>query len=337
MLELDSKQQQILLEINRAIQRKTFFNREKRSFYIHGGTGSGKTTAVENFALNCTKPLLFMHFHDYLLDITRLSAKMPLEKIVKLIYKNFKIVCFDEFFIESIADAKVLHDIFHHLIKCNIGIILTSNFKPENLYKDGFNRNLAFPAFSDFLYEKMNVIAFENDVDYRTISTNTKIVIAFDTLESFTKKFKVLPIMQSEMLSVDLNHDVEIIGRFLNGVIIDYNLFQKYSSIKDYRYLARKFEHIHVTNMQSFHENNEDEAIRFRNFVDILYMRSTILTWNGSNNKLFPIYMLENIKFKRCSSRLIQMETQEYITSQNLSFKRKANINASIFFENLLQ
>lgn len=335
--QLNSEQQHIISQIENSLGHRSLFRKKGQSFYIYGGTGSGKTTAIETFAMNCKKPLLFMHFHDYLLDVTRLSVKIPIQKIAKLIAKNFKVLCFDEFFIESIADAKILHDIFRRLIKFGVTIVITSNFKPEDLYRNGFNRELVFPVFSDFLNKEMVVIPIQNKQDYRVFASSTQTQIGFITIEDFAEDFGINIAYSKEILQVDLNHNIEILGRFSSGGVIDYSLFRGNSSIKDYRYLARKFEHLHITNMQSFGRDNEDEAIRFRNFIDIIYMRSTILTWNGCDAELFPAFMLENIKFKRCNSRLKQMATKEYIGGRNLSFKREANISSAVFFENLVQ
>jgi septum formation protein len=45
---------------------------------------------------------------------------------------------------------------------------------------------------------------------------------------------------------------------------------------------------------------NEDEAIRFRNFIDILYARGTIFSCSGVESiHFFSEEMLKNIKFKR--------------------------------------
>ncbi len=321
-----------------AMQKKTFpFFKNKKSFYIYGGTGCGKTTVIEHFAMNFhnighKKPVLFMHFHDYLLDITRLATKMPIKNIAKKIAENFEVLCFDEFFIESIADAKILHDMLTLLVKMGVGVVVTSNFKPEDLYKHGFNRNLVFPMFASFINEEMFVIPIHKKQDFRIANNNTFKHTAFSDAEEFEKACGVTVIKKIENLEVDANHEIEIAGKFANGIVIDYKFFKKHSSIKDYRHLARTSTHVHVENMQFFDAQNEDEAIRFRNFVDILYMRSTILTYCGNTSSLFSQELLQNIKFQRCNSRLVQMATSEYWGSQHFSFKRKANIKAFEFF-----
>jgi|GEM_PF-5680855 len=335
MHQLNKTQADILQNI---LTNKSGFFTNAKSFYIHGKTGCGKTTILEKFVLESqSKKILFMHFHDYLLDITKLLHKNPLKTVAKEIAKNVDFICFDEFFVESIADAKILYDIFFELIKVGVSIILTSNFAPEELYNDGFNRQIMFPLFSDFLNTKMEICHIKNSPDFRTTSDFTEFQICFPTVLEFENHFKTSVSLQNEALKIDQNHTAQISGRFENGCVIDYNSFFKtHTSVKDFRKIARTFTHVHVENMQQFSHNNEDEAIRFRNFIDILYARGTIFSCSSIQNiRVFSEEMLKNIKFKRCESRLTEMETVQYIFSENKEIKRKMTISSASFFEGI--
>ena len=339
MINFNSIQQEILQKL--VTNKKRLFVRPK-SFYIHGGTGCGKTTVMEGYLWelhnkNKEERCIAMHFHDYLLDITKLLTKNSTGKIVKEISKNIDILCFDEFFIEAIADAKILHDILSALIKNGVSVVLTSNFAPRELYENGFNRHIVFPMFSNFLEEKMEVIHIKNTHDYRTSTLKQYAQIAFQTFQEFELVFNVKAIMEEEILPVDCNHTVKITGRFNSGAVLNYtDIFQTHTSIKDYRKLARTFKHVHISNMQHFTQENEDEAIRFRNFIDILYTRGMVVSFDGiSTIKCFEEQMLENIKFKRCQSRLHEMQTSEYIFAETKHFKRQLTVNSACFFEKL--
>ena len=338
---LDTAQQEILQKLL-SNNKKTLF-RKCKSFYIHGKTGCGKTTVMEQFLLELHKSktavnYLAMHFHDYLLDITKLMVQFTLKEIAGIIAKKAQILCFDEFFIETIADAKILYDLFLELIKNGTCIIVTSNFAPENLYHNGFNRQIMFPLFSDFINQKMEVIHIHNTTDYRFHNSSTYAQISFNTLEDFAKHFNVETTIQKEEILVDSNHTTEIVGKFQGGALLNYSaIFQRHSSINDYRRLARTFAHIHICNMQKFTSNNEDEAIRFRNFIDILYTRGMIISFDGITDiSVFEESMLKNIKFKRCESRLYEMQTEEYIYSKTKEFKRKLTIDSAKFFEEII-
>ena len=333
MHQLNKTQTDILQNL---LTNKRGFFRKAKSFYIYGKTGCGKTTILEKFVMESqSKKILFMHFHDYLLDITKLLYKNPLKTVAKEIAKNIDFLCFDEFFVESIADAKILYDILLELIKAGVSIILTSNFAPEELYKDGFNRQIMFPLFSDFLKTRMEICHIKNSPDFRTTSDFTQFQICFPTVLEFENHFKISVSLQNEVLQIDENHTAQISGKFENGCVVNYNsFFNTYTSVKDFRKIARTFTHVHVQNMQQFSHTNEDEAIRFRNFIDILYARGTIFSCSGVESiHFFSEEMLKNIKFKRCESRLIEMETVQYIFAKNKEVKRKMTISSASFFD----
>ncbi len=327
--------------LQKLTQNKKKLFKKYKSFYIYGKTGTGKTTVMEAYLdslhnSDMQSKCLSMHFHDYLLDISRLLVKFSPRQIAEKISKQIEILCFDEFFIEAIADAKILYDVFTALIQNGVCIVTTSNFAPAELYHNGFNREIMFPKFSDFLHQKMEVIHFSSTTDYRT-QGGEPFQIAFKAIKQFEEAFNVKSFSQKEDIIVDENHTVQISGRFEDGVIINYNdVLQKHTSIKDYRKLARTFKHIHIANMKSFSLENEDEAIRFRNLVDIIYTRGMIISFDGVEDiNLFQEEMLENIKFKRCYSRLNEMQTRGYIFSNAKDFKRSLTIHAAKFFGNL--
>ncbi|MFT4967800.1 MAG: cell division protein ZapE [Candidatus Deianiraeaceae bacterium] len=339
--QLNEKQSIVLHQL---LDNKKKIFRAPQSFYIHGNTGCGKTTIMEEYLWVLSQKKLHnqpisMHFHDYILDISKLLTKNSPQKVAKSIAKKTSILCFDEFFIDAIADAKILYDILLELVKLGMTIVLTSNFSPNNLYKEGFNREIIFPQFSDFLYEKMNVIDMASQIDYRTQGEKKKKEIAFNTLLSLENAFKIKVLSKNELIQVDKNHTVQIAGTFTNGVIVNYDdIFKKYTSIKDYRKLARTFTHIHISIMNKFNKENEDEAIRFRNFIDILYTRGMICSFDGVENvTFFSKDMLENITFTRCQSRVYEMQTVDYIYSQEKIFKRNLTIQSARSFEELFQ
>lgn len=304
---LNIKQNEILQKI--IANHKSSLFKKQQSFYIYGKTGCGKTTIINKFLahLQNKQKVLYMHFHDYFLDIIKLLTTKKPKEIVKEIAKNHSILCFDEFFIESVVDAKILYDIFSELFKYKICIVITSNFHPKDLYKDGFNREYMFPKFSDMIEKNMNVFELIGE-DYRK-RKKEKMPIYFKTIKTFEEVFNKKISFEKKTLEVDKNHFIEIHGTFENGIVLNYDdVLKKHTSIKDFRFIIKKFPHIHIHNMQTFSYNNEDEAIRFRNLIDIAYLKQTIVTFDGVKTvDFFAKEMLKNIKFMRCQSRLYEM------------------------------
>jgi cell division protein ZapE len=315
----------------RKINNRSIFHKLKitpKGFYIHGLTGSGKTTLMNVFfeAIK-TKKKINMHFHDYFLDISRLLTKYSLPQLVELLGSKLEVLCFDEFFIENIADAKLLQDLLEGLIKKGVIIVLTSNFIPEKLYEDGFNRELIFPKFSDFLKQNLHVHNLSHNFDFREKKhEGTSIVM---------QKIPEIEGLKDEILHFQ-NHKLSC--TYAGGTaIFEYSeLFQKPRGVNEFIYICRKFQTIYIQNFKPFNAEDEDEIIRFRNFIDVAYLRHTFVFLEGSfeQEELFPHSSLQNIKIKRTFSRILEMSSVKFLSNIN-SFKRKWHNEARLFLENL--
>ncbi|MDE4988372.1 AFG1/ZapE family ATPase, partial [Francisella tularensis] len=74
------------------------------------------------------------------------GEKNTISKVAFDMAKQTQIICFDEFFVEYIADAMILGSIFTELFKFGVVLVETSNIEPEKLYKNGLQRELFLPA-----------------------------------------------------------------------------------------------------------------------------------------------------------------------------------------------
>lgn len=328
-LELISLLESLLNTVN---SKKRLFEKfrshAQKGFYIFGNTGSGKTAIMNAFFEGIsTTSKLNMHFHDYFLDISKLLMRYSMEEIVTKISSRIKVLCFDEFFIESIADARLLRDLFTGLIKNRVIIILTSNFEPEKLYENGFNRDVIFPDFSNFLRDKLNIFNLSHSFDFREKNSKGESVLISKIPDNiFNFKEEVL-IFQNHRIHCKTD------GKM---AIFEYKeLFIKPRSINEFIFVCRKFDKIYIANFCKFTSENEDELIRFRNFIDIAYIRNTVifLQTTASLEEIFEHTLLSNIKIKRTYSRLLDMGSKAFLSNFNL--KRKWHNDARDFFENL--
>lgn len=331
-LLLTAALENLLLTLN---ERKSLFRKirnfisKPKGFYIYGGTGCGKTTIMNTFFENISSTAkINIHFHDYFLDISKVLIHISLPALIKRIAQKIQVLCFDEFYIENIADARLLQKLLKGLIKKGVIIVLTSNFAPESLYEKGFNRELIFPDFSIFLRENMNIFHLSGKVDFRNKN--------FDESRILIKKISSSSEYRKQTLIFE-NHIIECVCNKKEAIFEHKELFSKTRGISQYIYIARKFDIIYIKNFIIFTKEREDEIIRFRNFIDICYLRNTIIFLETADyiENIFPPERLNDIKIKRTLSRLKEMSSLEFISETNLK-KRMWSNQARDFFTSIM-
>jgi cell division protein ZapE len=120
--------------------------------YFWGKVGRGKTFLMDLFAESLNPEYcLRIHFHHFLKSIhqqlNQYSGQAePLKIIAKKFSQQYKVLCFDEFFVSDIGDAMLLGKLCQYLFTYNITLVCTSNIEPENLYRNGLQRERFLPA-----------------------------------------------------------------------------------------------------------------------------------------------------------------------------------------------
>ena len=132
------------LNFNKSILNKFFSkNNSKVAFYLHGGVGVGKTMILNFFFDLVEEKKLRQHFNEFMLSFHDFAHERKvnneeniINQFVKDLKSKTKLIYFDEFQVTNIVDAMILGKLFEQIFKENIKIILTSNTKISELYKD---------------------------------------------------------------------------------------------------------------------------------------------------------------------------------------------------------
>jgi cell division protein ZapE len=284
--------------------------------YLWGGVGRGKTYLMGLFfnALNF-KEKKRSHFNRFMEEIhaklrTCQGEKDPLKHVAKMISQEVKVLCFDEFFVEDIADAMILGKLFEYLFSEGLCLVATSNRPPEDLYKEGLKREQFLPAIG-WLKKNTEVLCVDSGIDYREFSFDQKQHYLWPLISQeifLTKHFERIKGAGPD-LPLELNicdRKVKAVRHCAAGVWIDFPILcQSPRGKADYIELANRYRTVLISNVPMMGESMDDQARRFIALIDELYDNhiEIVIAAMASPEALY-IGDLHRFAFKRTISRL---------------------------------
>ncbi len=155
--------------ISKIFQSQSF----KKGFYLYGDVGVGKTMILDFFFDQLDHKKLRSHFNEFMLSFHNFVHERKgdnQENIINEFVKDLKskalIIYFDEFQVTNIVDAMILGKLFDQIFKEDIKIIVTSNTKISELYKDGLQRD-QFKPFIKIMEDQSFQYELVIEDDYR--------------------------------------------------------------------------------------------------------------------------------------------------------------------------
>jgi len=176
-ITLDRSQLDFIDIFNKHKPKKSrlFFTLSKniiKGFYLWGEVGRGKTLLLNSIYDELKLKKAKFHYIDFMQlihkDLKALSGKKnPLDIIADSIVSDFEVIFIDEFQVEDVADAMIIGNLLNQLIQLDVILYITSNAHPNDLYKDGLQRQKFIDAIK-ILQKKLNVHKLDGIIDYRT-------------------------------------------------------------------------------------------------------------------------------------------------------------------------
>ncbi|MDC0240624.1 cell division protein ZapE [Candidatus Pelagibacter sp.] len=333
-LEVNSYQLSIIDELkkyfnfnfNKSILNKIFSKKNsKPAFYLYGGVGVGKTMILNFFFDLLEEKKLRQHFNEFILSFHNFAHERKekneenvINQFVKDLKSQTKIIYFDEFQVTNIVDAMILGKLFEQIFKEDIKIILTSNIKISELYKDGLQRD-QFKPFIKIMENQSIECELKIEDDYRKSNDNQK-QRYFYPLNQETN-FKINKFFRT--ITKDKNHlskTIKVKGRdfkienFYEG-IARFNfddLCNRNLGAEDYLEIIKNCKFIILDHIPQFNDINSNQQQRFITLIDIIYDKNIPLAVTAEQNidQFTSSRLLEN-PFKRTISRLYELTSVE--------------------------
>jgi len=303
--------------------------------YIWGGVGRGKTFLMDLFfEVIDTSPKRRVHFNDFMQEAHQhihnhrqnykagiTSEKDPVPGVAKLIAAEARLLCFDEFSVSDITDAMLLGRLFKALFEENVTIVATSNIKPEDLYKDGLNRQLFMP-FIELLQTRLHTFELASDSDYRASKLPTDKYYSWPLNACAEKAMDDVWNMLTDSATPD-KETLKVKGRTFEiprtakGVARFHfdNLCREPRGASDYLAIARHYHGVMIDCVPVLSASERNEAKRFILLIDILYDNHCrlVISADGPPDALYQGKGgREAFEFERTASRLIEMQSREY-------------------------
>jgi len=297
-----------------------------RGVYMYGGVGRGKSFLMDCFfnALPLKRKTR-LHFHEFMREVHRELANLqgtvnPLNQLAKRIAEKYRLICFDEFHVSDITDAMILHRLLNALFAEGVGLVTTSNFKPDELYTHGLNRDRFLPAIA-LLKQHLQVINVDNGTDYRgqtlaqlalyhTPLGEPAEVAMTDAFERLAECPDEAPVLHIEARKI---HALRKAGGL---VWFDFkSLCGGPRSQNDYLEIATQFHTVLLSGVPSMSPRMASEARRFTWLIDVLYDRRVKLVMSAQVTapELYTEGLMAN-EFARTVSRIQEMQSAEFLS-----------------------
>jgi len=298
----------------------------KKGFYLYGDVGVGKTMILNFFYDHLIKKKLKQHFNEFMLsfhDFVHERKEKNEDNVINHFVKNLKskasIIYFDEFQVTNIVDAMILGKLFHQIFKEDIKIIVTSNTKISELYKEGLQRSQFIP-FIKIMEEEAIEHELKIEDDYRKSNDNQKQRYFFPLnqetnfkINKFFREITKYKKQSSKIINVKgrdfkLENFYEGIVRFNFNQLCDQNL-----GAEDYLEIIKNCKFMVIDQVPQFNDVNSNQQQRFITLLDIIYDKniSLAVTANQNLDRLTSSRLLEK-PFKRTISRLYELTSKEY-------------------------
>ena len=309
------------------------FGRRKpvRGAYLVGAVGRGKTMLMDVFfAAAPLSDKRRLHFDEFMDEVHEAIAAFragpkgkdadPIAAVTKAIVAETRLLCLDEFQVGDITNAMLLGRLFEKLFAGGLTLVATSNAPPDELYRDGLNRQLFLP-FVALLKSQIEIVSLDGPTDYRRLKFEGEQVFRFGSGPDIDAAMDRLWLKLSggtrgkpETLR-SLGRDIVVPLAAMGAARFSFKaLCEEPLGARDYLRLAHGYDTLMIDNVPLFGRTNPSAAKRFILLIDTLYDRGIKLSASFAAPLDQLVVGSRNAgEFGRTISRLVEMQSADYL------------------------
>lgn len=296
--------------------------------YIYGDVGRGKSMLMDLFFDHCpVASKRRVHFHAFMLEVHGFMHQWregnggdPIEPLSRHIRESAGLLCFDEFHVTDIADAMILGRLFSALFEAGVTVVATSNRHPDELYKNGLQRQRFLP-FIDLIKTETRIVELDAAQDYRLLHLRSLATMYFTPLGPEAAEFVENSFNELTQYADCGPGTLRVKGRDIHlprvhGDIVMAgfaDLCECPLGAADYLELACDFSTLILHDIPRLTADKLNEARRFVILIDALYEHRVklICTAEVPPEQLYTEGK-GTFEFQRTVSRLSEMQTERY-------------------------
>lgn len=317
-------------ELTIAPQKRGLFRRAAlapvRGIYMWGGVGRGKSMLMDLLYDQVDQPKKRAHFHAFMQDVhagmndaRKQGVDDAIAPVAATLAAQVRFLAFDEMQISDITDAMIVGRLFEKLFEAGVTIVTTSNRPPDDLYKDGLNRQL-FTPFIALLKEQLQVIEIGGEADHRQgllAGSDTYFTPANATAKSeIDALWQGLTNGQDAPFTLTVKGREVVLPRFHNGAarMPFYELCGRPLGAADYLALVDAVRVLVLEDIPRLSRSNFNEAKRFVTLIDALYEAKTRLICSAAATpEMLYVEGEGSFEFERTASRLREMQSDDWL------------------------
>ncbi|UCH75961.1 MAG: AFG1 family ATPase [Rhodospirillales bacterium] len=307
-----------------------------QGLYLYGPVGRGKSMLMDLFVASApVARKRRVHFHQFMIEVHealhrwRQAQKRsagredPIDKVAAAIAKDVWLLCFDELEVRDIANAMILGRLFEALFMRGMVMVCTTNTPPDDLYKDGLQRELFLP-FIDIIKQRLDILELTARKDYRQArlagrevwltplddAATAALDHVFDDLADGAAAGPDALTVKGRTVTVPLA--ARGVARFHFD-----QLCRAALGAEDYLAIARRYHTLVLDGVPAMDQVMRNEARRFITLIDVLYENRVRLVASAATAPEALVTADSHAaEYRRTASRLAEMRSAAWVSEE---------------------